>query len=281
MKLGALTVQLVDDGGFRLDGGGLFGAVPKVLWQRHKPADEQNRVAVVTNCLLIERGSDLVLVDTGIGDKGDAKFARNFGLDPQATRLPQQIEQAGFALGDVTHVVLTHLHFDHCGWNTRADAAGAWVPTFPHARYWIARGEVAHARAPNARDRASYDTRNWEPLFEAGCVELFDDTAEPVEGIRAVRAPGHNEDMCVVRLDGGAPDAQAVFLADLVPTPAHVPTAWVAAFDLLPVVTMETKQAWLRRAFDERWLCLFQHEPDAPLGRLEEPRPGRLQAVPA
>jgi glyoxylase-like metal-dependent hydrolase (beta-lactamase superfamily II) len=140
---------------------------------------------------------------------------------------------------------------------------------------------VNHARDPNERDRASYDPRNWEPLFEAGVVELFDGEAEPVAGVRAVKAPGHNRDMCVVTVDGGAIEARAIFLADLVPTSAHVPTAWVMGYDLYPVTTMGEKRLWLPRAAAENWLCVFEHDPETPLGRLAEDKPGRFRARPA
>jgi glyoxylase-like metal-dependent hydrolase (beta-lactamase superfamily II) len=270
---------VVSDGGFRLDGGAMFGVVPKPLWSKQKPPDERNRIGMGTNCLLIESGRDLVLVDTGLGDKHDAKFEEIYGFEAGARRLPDAIRAAGFEPGDVTHVVLSHLHFDHSGWNTREESARL-VPTFPKARYWLERGEVEHAREPNDRDRASYDGRNWEPLFEAGAVELFDVEAQPAAGVRAVKAPGHNRDMCVVTIDGGAPEARSIFLADLVPTSAHVPTPWVMSYDLYPLTTMEQKKAWLPRLAAEGWLCVFEHDPDVPLGRLVEEKPGRLKAEP-
>gem|GEM_PF-4230022 len=139
---------------------------------------------------------------------------------------------------------------------------------------------MAHARAPTLRDRASYDPRNWEPLFEAGAVELFDHQAEPLPGVRAIRAAGHNADMCIVRLDGGTKEAQAVFWADLVPTIAHLPVPWVMGFDLYPLRTMENKVLWLPQAAAGHWLCFFQHEDAHPQGRLVEERPGRFRAIP-
>ncbi len=280
MRLGNLDLNLVGDGTFRLDGGAMFGVVPKVLWERKKPADDRNRIEMASNSLLVAHGDDLVLIDTGIGDKNDERFRDLFGLGADAVRLPEQIRAAGYAPEDVTHVVLTHLHFDHCGWNARETPSGNLVPTFPKARYWLARGEVEHARAPNARDAASYDPRNWEPLFDAGQVELFDDEAAPIAGVRAIRAAGHNADMCIVRLDGGGPDQQAIFLADLVPTVAHVPVPWVMGFDLFPLQTMENKTHWLQQAAAGQWLCIFQHESETPVGRLVEERPGRYRAVP-
>lgn len=280
IDLGSLTLHLVSDGGFRLDGGAMFGVVPRTLWERQRPPDEENRIRMTTNCLLIESGDDLVLVDTGIGGKGDEKFRRIFALEEGATRLPESIRHAGFEPGDVTHVVLSHLHFDHCGWNTRAAEGGTgWVPTFPNARYWLERGEVDHARNPNERDRASYDPRNWEPLFDAGVVELFDDSAEPAPGVRPTKAAGHNRDMCIVLLDGGE-DAKGVFWADLVPTASHVPYPWIMGYDLYPVTTLENKKRWLPRAADGGWLCVFEHDPEIPLARLVEDEPGRYRAEP-
>lgn len=279
MRTGRHTWTLVNDGAFRLDGGAMFGVVPRVLWEKKKPPDEQNRISMVTNCLLVESGSDLVLVDSGIGDKNDEKFRRMFGMEEGARRLPEQIRDAGYEPGDVTHVLLTHLHFDHCGWNTREED-GRLVPTFPHARYWIERGELDHARHPNVRDRASYDPRNWEPLFDAGVVELFDDRTEPVAGVRAVKAPGHTRDMCIVFLDGDRPEDAVVHWADLVPTAAHVPDPWIMSYDLYPMTTLEQKRHWLPRARVEGWLSIFEHDPVSPLGRIVEDRPGRLRAEP-
>jgi glyoxylase-like metal-dependent hydrolase (beta-lactamase superfamily II) len=284
MRLGNLTLTLVDDGPFRLDGGAMFGVVPKVLWERHKPADDLNRISMVTNCALVETGSDLVLIDTGIGDKNGDQFAERFGMDPDAPRLPEQIVAAGYEPGDVTRVVLTHLHFDHCGWNATEDS-GRLVPTFPNARYFLARGEVEHARNPNLRDRASYDPRNWEPLFDAGVVELFEDEIEAAPGVKAVVAPGHTENMAVVLLDGGDGPSEgefskAVFWADLVPTAAHVPFPWVMSYDLYPVTTLAQKQEWIPKAASEGWLSIFEHDPETPLARLTEDRPGRYAAEP-
>ncbi|HEX2253185.1 MAG TPA: MBL fold metallo-hydrolase [Thermoanaerobaculia bacterium] len=283
LQLGHLRLQIVGDGGFRLDGGAMFGVVPRVLWERERPPDEKNRIAMATNCLLVESGDELVLIDTGIGDKNDEKFRSMFGMEEGAVRLPESIRQAGYEPGDVTQVLLSHLHFDHCGWNTR-ERGGRLVPTFPRARYWLERGEVEHARNPNPRDRASYDPRNWEPLFEAGVAELFDDEAEPAPGVRAVKAAGHNRDMCVVLLEGraaeGAEAATAIFWADLVPTASHVAYPWIMGYDLYPVTTLDNKQRWLPRAAEGGWLSIFEHDPQVPLARLVTGERGRIRAEP-
>jgi glyoxylase-like metal-dependent hydrolase (beta-lactamase superfamily II) len=278
LELGTHKLHRVDDGFFKLDGGAMFGVVPKTLWSKAMPADEDNRIRMGSNCLLVEKGADLVLIDTGLGGHADEKFRGIYAYGETAGRLPQEIRRAGFELGDVTHVVLSHLHFDHCGWNC-TDGPGGLVPTFPKARYWMSRGEVEHARAPNQRDRASYFPRNWEPLFEAGVAELFDGQGSPIEGVTAIEAPGHNRNMCVVRVDGGASDAQAIFLADLVPTVAHVPYPWVMGYDLYPLETLAGKEHWLPQAAAGGWLCHFEHEPDTPWARLVADKPGRFKAA--
>ncbi len=281
MNLGTLKLTLVSDGPFRLDGGSMFAAVPRPLWEKKKPPDERNRIPMTTNCLLVERGSELLLIDVGIGEKNNARFRDMMGMDEEATRLPEAIRQVGYEPGDVTHVLPTHLHFDHCGWNTRYDG-DRLVPTFPNARYFLQRGEVQHARHPNVRDRSSYDPRNWEPLFEAGLVELFDDDFSPVEGVTAIRVPGHNADMCIVLLDGDPEPGKerAVFWADLVPTTAHVAYPWIMSFDLYPLETIANKEKWIPRAADGGWLSFFDHETEEPVGRLVENKPGRYRSEP-
>jgi len=278
VRLGRLTLHLLPDVEFRLDGGAMFGVVPKLLWDRVKPADDENRIRMGTNCLLIEAGEERVLVDTGIGDKLPEKARKMYALADEGERLLDRLRAVGCPPESVTRVLLSHLHFDHCGWNTRR-AGDRLVPTFPNARYWIERSELAHARSPNERDAVSYMAENWEPLVEAGVVELFDEQCEIVPGVRAVKAPGHNADLCIVTIDGGDGE-RAVFWADLVPHAVHVPYAWIMGFDAFPMQTLESKKKWIPRAAEEGWLCFFEHDADTPTGRIVEERPGRYRAEP-
>ncbi len=277
MKLGEFELDIVSDGGFRLDGGAMFGVVPKVLWAKHKVPDDKNRIGMGTNCLLVRTGREVVLIDAGLGDKNDAKFQAIYAYEAGARRLPEALAALGLGPADVTHVVLSHLHFDHCGWSTRFEGDRV-VPTFPNARYFMNRAEVEHARSPNERDRASYDGRNWEPLFEAGQAVLFDREAVIVPGIRTVEVPGHNGSMCIVLIESRG--AKAVFWADLVPTVAHLPYPWVMGYDLFPLTTMENKQLWLPRAAQEDWLCVFEHDAETPVARLRADERGRYFAEP-
>jgi glyoxylase-like metal-dependent hydrolase (beta-lactamase superfamily II) len=277
LALGDLHVRLVSDGWFRLDGGAMFGVVPKTVWNRDRPCDDRNRIQMATNCLLVTGPAGVVLVDTGLGGHLDPRFADQHGIDLHRTTLLDSLATLGLEPGDIDHVILTHLHFDHCGWNCRDTDSGP-VPTFPRARYWLQRDEVEAARHPGERERSSYLPRNWEPLFVAGQVELFDESAEPVAGVRAVRAPGHTTGMAIVLVEGSG--GGVAYLADLVPMASHVPTPWVMAYDLYPVTTMESKTSWLPRLAEEGRLCLFEHDPLTPAGRLVETRPGRYRAEP-
>ena len=278
LHLGRFDLTVLPDTPFRLDGGAMFGVVPKVLWERQKPADPTNRIAMTTNCLLVRGAGVVALVDTGIGEKLDDRGRQTFALPPGEPRLLDRLAAAGVVAEQVTHVLLTHLHFDHCGWSTRQQGE-AWVPTFPNARYFVQRDELAHAFEPNDRDRPSYDRRNFEPLLAAGQLELFDEEVEPLPGLRMVRAGGHSPGMCVVCVDGGTD--RAVFFADLVPTAAHLPTPWVMGYDLWPLRTMEDKPRWVAEAAAGDWLCIFEHDPVVPMARLVAgDRPGRFRAEP-
>ncbi len=265
MQFGNIQLDLISDGLFRLDGGAMFGVVPKVLWQKLKPADEANRILMGLNSLLIRTGEATVLVDTGIGDKFDARFAQMFAIDREKT-LIDGLAEKGVTPEQVTHVIMTHMHFDHIGWNTRRNAGGEVVPTFTNAVYYAQRGEFDVANAPDPRSRASYLAENWQPLERSGQLELVEGSRELLPGIRCVVTGGHTANHTIITIETGG--KKACFLADLVPTPAHLKTPWVMGYDLYPVDTMRLKDEILRQAAEENWLLFFEHEPEQRAGYL-------------
>jgi len=273
MKLGELEFHIVTDGSLRLDGGAMFGVVPRPLWERKLPADERNRVLLGMNCLLIRSAGKLILVETGAGDKWDAKHADIYGIGV-GERLPQQMAAHGVRPKDISLVVNTHLHFDHCGWNTHM-VDGRAVPFFSNARYAVQKGELEHARNPTEKDQASFVRENFLPIEEAGRWWLLESDTEIAPGVEVIRAPGHTGHMQCVRLRGGG--ETAFFFADLAPTTAHIALPWIMAYDLYPLTTLEQKKKWIPQAVREGWLALFAHDADIPAARLREEK-GRIVA---
>jgi glyoxylase-like metal-dependent hydrolase (beta-lactamase superfamily II) len=266
--LGRLRFHCLDAGRIRLDGGAMFGVVPKPLWEKKIPPDERNRIPLALRCCLVEAPGALVLVDTGIGNKEDEKFRDIYGVENAGapTRLEDAIREAGFAPEDVTLVVNTHLHFDHAGGNTVRGPDGRIRLAFPNARYVVQRREWAFAHLDNERTRASYLPDNFEPVHAAGRLELVEGELEIAPGVRLLPTPGHTPGHQSVLLESAG--TRALYLADLVPTTAHLPLPWIMGYDVEPLVTLETKRAVLRRAVEEDWLLLFEHDPEVPWGRL-------------
>ena len=273
--VGSIRVHALEAGLQWLDGGAMFGVVPRPLWERRIPPDHRHRIPLALRCLLVEAPNALVLVDTGIGNKEDDRFRDLYGVanggDP--TRLEDALRAVGFQPEDVDVVVSTHLHFDHAGGNTRLDPDGEIRPAFPRARYVVQKGELDFAHSPNERIRASYLDHNIHSLAQAGLWDLVEGEAEVTTGIRVLPTPGHtpHHQSVLVESDGEV----ACFLADVCPTSAHLPLPWIMGYDLEPLVTLESKRLLWRRAREEGWLLVFEHDPDVPWGRLDpaEERP--------
>ena len=269
-RVGDLTVHALEAGVQRLDGGAMFGVVPKPLWERRIPADERNRIPLALRCLLVEAPDALVLIDTGIGNKENERFRSIYGVENEGdpTRLEDAIRAAGFQPEDVDIVLLTHLHFDHVGGATRLEAGGQVVPAFPGARHVVQRGEFEFAASPNERVQASYLERNLSPITEAGLWSFVEGETEITRGVQVIPTPGHTPHHQSVLLGSGG--EAAFYLADLCPTTAHLPLPWIMGYDLEPLVTLETKRALWKRAQAEDWLLVFEHDVETPWGRLDE-----------
>jgi glyoxylase-like metal-dependent hydrolase (beta-lactamase superfamily II) len=288
MFLGDYRVEVIPDTEFKLDGGAMFGVVPRVVWERVCAPDEKNRIRMNMNCLFVETPKEKILIETGIGEKWNEKQIEMYGILRERPLAETLFERTGCAVSDITIVVNTHLHFDHAGGNTiwrdteargRVDAAklsaesapmdtSKPVPQFPYARYFVSRSEFEHANNPHERDRASYLKENWQPLVETGQLELKDDDYEVVEGLTMQTVRGHSETMQTVKLRRAGKTLYG--FADLIPMRHHLPLPWIAGFDLFPTETLAFKKEILPLAMKENWICLFYHDVDQPLRRLME-----------
>jgi glyoxylase-like metal-dependent hydrolase (beta-lactamase superfamily II) len=269
-QLGRWRIHAIQAGGQRLDGGAMFGVVPKTLWERRIPADDRNRIQLGMRCLLIEHDIGLVLIDTGAGNKETEKFYDIYGIQNKgtagATALEDGLAHLGVKPEDVVMVINSHLHFDHAGGNTVKKPDGAIAPTFPNARYVIQQGELHWATHTNERTAASYFPPNWEPLQATGQLELIDGDREIIAGIQSVKTPGHtpHHQGLLIESDG----ERAFYIADLVPTASHLPLPWIMGYDVEPLVTLETKRRILKRAVDEDWLLVFEHDAKTAWGKI-------------
>lgn len=253
----------------------MFGVVPRNLWSRVCPPDDQNRIRINLNCVFIDTGEERILIETGIGDKWSPKHSEMYGIDRKRPLGESLRSITGCAPEDITIVINTHLHFDHAGGNTMRNTAGEAVPSFPNARYLISRAEFEHAENPTERDRASYLAENWQSLKESGQLELKAADYEVVPGLRMETHAGHNRTMQCWRLDRGG---HTLFgFADLVPMRAHIQLPWIMGYDLFPLETLEAKKKLLPQAAREGWMCVFYHDPDVPMCKLLEEN-GKIRA---
>jgi glyoxylase-like metal-dependent hydrolase (beta-lactamase superfamily II) len=269
--LGDFELTALSDGIYYLDGGAFFGVVPKTLWSRKVSVDEQNRVPTGLNSVLVRTGDKNILIETGIGNKLPEKMARIYG---QPAKLLERLNAAGVAPDEIDIVINTHLHFDHCGWNTirQGDKIAA---TFAKAKYYVQEGEWKHAHE-NQRDSVSYFSENYDPLVESGQMQLLRGDQEIVPGISVQVFPGHTRDMQAVIITSGG--QTACYISDLIPTGAHVELNWVMAFDLYPLETIESRKRYYSRAFPEKWLTMFTHDPQIPWAHLEKDERGKIVA---
>lgn len=281
MQFGPWDVQIVGGGTFRLDGGAMFGTVPKVVWNKLYPADEDNQIPMATNCLLIRGEVDgkrhVILVDNGNGDKESDDFMARFKFEGRGV-LDANLAKHGVKPADITLCILTHLHFDHAGGSTRLDGMGRPVPSFPHARYMVQARDLADARRPHLRVKASYLPQNWEPLEAAGLLDTVDGAAELLPGISVRPAPGHIAGLQNVVVEGGG--KRLVYLADLIPTARHIQPAWVMGYDLDVVTCVDERQKVLDEVAGTDTVLIFEHDPDIPAGTVSRDAKGKYLVTP-
>jgi glyoxylase-like metal-dependent hydrolase (beta-lactamase superfamily II) len=275
VTFGEFELTTLSDGFLRLDGGAMFGVVPKPLWEKRAPADERNRIRLAMRPLVV-RGERTLLIDAGVGGKMDEKSTDIYALD-RTRNLDHTLAEAGLSRDDIDLVLATHLHFDHAGGFTTRDASGKIVPTFPHARYIVRTAEWDDAAHPHERNRASYLQENFKPLADAGVLDLVAADRTIVPGVRVVRTGGHTMHHQIVVIESGG--RTAVFTADLMPTTAHIDEAWIMGYDLYPMDTLRFKRTFLREAIDREYLIFFEHDPDIAAGYIRESQ-GRRRVEP-
>ena len=271
INLGDFELTVVSDGTYPLDGGGFFGVVPKTLWERKVKADDQNLVRAGLNSVIGRTEKHTVLIETGIGNKLSEKMVKIFG---QPARLLQELSAAGVAPEQVDIVINSHLHFDHCGWNT-VHREGKLLPTFPNATYYAQEGEWRHAHE-GQRDSFSYLAENYDPLVESGQMKLLRGGREIVPGLSVEVFPGHTRDMQAVIIRSGG--KTACYISDLIPTTGHLDLNWVMAYDLYPIETIESRKRYYAQAIPEKWLTIFTHDPQVPWAYVERDEKGKMVA---
>ena len=272
LTLGDFELSIFSDGTYPLDGGAFFGVVPKIMWSRRAAADERNYVQAGLNSLLIRTGKQTVLVETGMGNKLSDRMVKFYG---QPAQLLGNLAAGGVRPEDIDIVINTHLHFDHCGWNTvRKD--GKVVQTFPRAKYYAPEGEWQYARRPSERDAISYIPDNYDPLVQSGQMTLLKGGEEIVPGFSVKTFPGHTAHMqaVIVQSEGRT----ACYISDLIPTTAHIDLTWGMGFDLYPLQTIESKKQYYAKAMAEKWLTVFTHDPKTPWAYVEKDELGKIVA---
>ncbi len=269
--LGDFELSIFSDGTYPLDGGAFFGVIPKIMWSRKVEPDEKNYVQTGLNSLLIRTGKKNVLVEAGMGNKLSERMIKFYG---QPAKLLANLAAAGIAPEDIDIVINTHLHFDHCGWNTVRGNDGKIVPTFPKAKYFAPEGEWQYARHPSERDSISYIPENYDPLVESGQMTLLKGGEEIVPGITVKTFPGHTAHMQAVIVQSRA--QTACYISDLIPTTAHIDLTWGMGFDLYPLQTIESKKQYYARSIAEKWLTVFTHDPKTPWAYVQKDDVGKM-----
>jgi glyoxylase-like metal-dependent hydrolase (beta-lactamase superfamily II) len=273
IQVGDIQLTLLLDGYFHLDGGAMFGVVPKPMWEKKAPPDDRNRIRMAMRPLLVDNGSRKMLIDAGCGDKMSSPKQVEIYQFERAFNLTHSLAAAGVAPSDIDIVLASHLHFDHAGGFTALGTDGVARPRFPRAQYVVRRGEWDDAHQPNERTRATYFPENFDPLAEKNVLQLVDEDATIMPGVRVQRTGGHTMHHQMIVIESGG--KTAVFVADLLPMTAHLPEVWIMGYDLFPLDTLNFKRAFLREAVEREYLILFEHDPETAAGYIREKADGK------
>ncbi len=265
MQIGKYKLQIINSGYFALDGGAMFGIIPKPLWQRTNPADDVNRIKLATRNLLLSSNNRNILIDTGMGNKWDEKSKNIYAIDQSEFSLENQLKAVGLNTSDITDVILTHLHFDHTGGST-VYSNGKLVPAFPNAKYYVRKKNYLWALNPSDRDKGSYIKDNFIPLMEHGMLNLLNDEVDFDDEISFIIVNGHTFSQQLVKIYDSS--NTIVYCCDLFPTTGHIPIPYVMGYDLQPLVTVEEKKKILSSAVKENWKLFFEHDPDYALAEI-------------
>ena len=272
MRVGPYEVFTVHTGFVSLDGGAMFGVVPKVLWSKTNPADEANRIQLALRTLVIKGNERIIIVDAGVGTKMNEKLQKIYNVDHQEHDLEKGLAQKGIRFEDITDVIITHLHFDHVGGATYIDENGVLKPTFPNAHYYVQGEQWYWANHPSEKDRASYMPENFKPIEESGQLVELDGPKELFPGIKVLVMYGHTHGMQLPKISDGK--TTLLYCADLIPTASHIPLPYIMAYDNNPMITLQEKKRLLPQAVEEQWILIFEHDPFRPAGTVVESEKG-------
>jgi len=270
MKIGKYTLHIINSGYFALDGGAMFGIIPKPLWQKTNPPDEANRIKLATRNLLLTNGNRKILIDTGMGDKWDEKSKSIYAVD-QSNSLEGSLSEMNLKPEDITDVILTHLHFDHTGGSTKIENQKL-IPTFPNAKYYVQKKNYEWAVYPSDRDKGSYLKNNFQPLMEEGVLIFIDGEEKFDDEIEIVIINGHTFAQQLIKISDSS--NTILYCADLFPTTSHIPIPYVMAYDLQPLVTVEEKKKILAKAIEKNWKIFFEHDPETALATVMKDEKG-------
>jgi len=259
-SIGKWKVIPLETGDFRLDGGAMMGSVPKVLWEKTNPPDEVNRIDLALRCLLLDDGKELILIESGMGDKLEPSFVKRFHVQQPDHPLMERLEKVGYSMDDITHVILTHLHFDHAGGSTKYDSHGSLIPTFPNAVYYVSQRNWEAGINPSPRDAASYLDLNYLPLEKAGKLKFLQENTEILDGISTIVVNGHTHGQQLIKIQSDA--ETLVFCSDLIPLRSHLSLPWIMGYDLNASLTLQEKENFLKKAADSGWWLWFYHDPN-------------------